>query len=118
MLSAIRDGKTAYGQVIDQNLFNVISEKSKQNILQRVDLPEFVTPQIPHSLILLDDAINVLKCKKYAKLNDLLFQNRQPRFTIFICLQDLYGIPAQLKRNADSIWVFAGFTDSTMFGHL
>jgi hypothetical protein len=36
-------------------------------------------------------------------------QNRQPRFTVFISLQDFFSVPPQLKRNADSVWVFSGF---------
>jgi hypothetical protein len=37
---------------------------------------------------------------------------------VFICLQDFFSLPPQLKRNADSIWLFSGFTDQTMFGIL
>ena len=109
--------KTAYGQVIEKGLVHRLSSGSKRAILSRIDVPNFDSTNIPHSLILFDDAINILKNKRHSKLCDLLFQNRQPRFTIFICLQDMYGIPAQLKRNADSIWIFAGFTDATVFNH-
>jgi hypothetical protein len=41
---------------------------------------------------------------KFKQLRDLLFQNRQPRLTIFI-----------YRRNCDSVWLFAGLTDRTMF---
>jgi hypothetical protein len=64
---------------------------------------------------LLDDAINILKDNKFKLLRDLLFQNRQPRLTIFICAQDVFGIPVQIRRNCDSVWLFAGLTNRTMF---
>jgi hypothetical protein len=65
---------------------------------------------------LLDDAINILKDHRYKQLRDLLFQNRQPRLTIFICARDIFGVPVQIRRNCDSIWIFAGMTDKMMFG--
>jgi hypothetical protein len=67
-------------------------------------------------MILLDDAINILKDAKFKQLRNLLFQNRQPRLTIFICAQDVFGIPPQIKRNCDTVWIFAGMTDKSMFG--
>jgi hypothetical protein len=117
-LCDIREAKTAYSQVLERGIpLNTLSKESRHNILSKIDANEFFS-QIPHSILLFDDAINILKSRKYSKLCDLLFQNRQPRFTIFICLQDMYGIPPQIKRNADSIWIFAGFSDSTMFSHV
>jgi hypothetical protein len=64
---------------------------------------------------LLDDAINILKDCKFKQLRDLLFQNRQPRSTIFICPQDILGVPVQIRRNCDSVWLFAGITNKMMF---
>jgi hypothetical protein len=34
---------------------------------------------------LLDDEINILKDNKFKQLWNLLFQNKQPKLTIFIC---------------------------------
>jgi hypothetical protein len=48
----------------------------------------------------------------------MLFRNRQPRFTIFICAQDPYSIHVKIRRNFDSLWLFGGFTDSSMFQRL
>jgi hypothetical protein len=64
----------------------------------------------------MDDAINILKEAKHRKLTNLIFQNRQPRFTFFICCQDSFGIPPCIKRNIDTVWIFAGMTDRTTFG--
>jgi hypothetical protein len=79
-----------------------------------LDLEDW-TDQTPHTAILLDDAINIFKDSKFKQLRDLLFQNRQPRLTIFICAQDIFGIPVQIRRNCDSVWLFAGVTDKIMF---
>jgi hypothetical protein len=65
---------------------------------------------------LLDDAINIFKDNRYKQLRDLLFQNKKPKLTIFICAQDIFGVPVQIRRNCDSIWIFAGMTDKVMFG--
>jgi hypothetical protein len=117
VLNDIRESKTAYEQVITNKLENSLTPTSRQNILKTLDVDNFVE-NVPHSLILFDDAINLFKETKLKNLKNLLFQNRQPRFTIFICLQDIFSIPPQIKRNADSVWIFTGFTDKSMFGLL
>jgi hypothetical protein len=117
VLSDIRESKTAYEQVLRNNLENKLTSESRSNILSSLDVEDF-TEDIPHSVLFFDDAINILKEAKFKQLKNLMFQNRQPRFTVFICLQDFFSLPPQLKRNADSIWLFSGFTDQTMFGTL
>jgi hypothetical protein len=117
ILEEIRESKTAYEQVTKNNLQDRLKEASRNEILNSLDVNEF-TSELPHTICFFDDAINILKERKYLNLKNLLFQNRQPRFTIFICLQDFFSIPPQLKRNADSIWIFTGFTDKTVFGTL
>jgi hypothetical protein len=74
------------------------------------------TDEVPHTAILLDDAINILKDHKFKPLKILLFQNRQPKCTVFICAQDIFGVPVQLRRNCDTVWLFAVLTDKTVFG--
>jgi hypothetical protein len=66
-------------------------------------------------VILLDDAINVLKDTKNKPIVNLLFQNREPRLTIFICMQNMYGISPQKKRVCDTIFLFAGLIDRHLF---
>jgi hypothetical protein len=67
-------------------------------------------------VILLDDAINILKESKFKPVVNLLFQNRQPRLTVFICIQDMYGITPQIRRNCDTVFLFAGMTNKHLFG--
>jgi hypothetical protein len=113
VLDDIRECKTAYGQVLKNDLEDQLKSKSRAETLSSLDLDEF-SEEVSHLICFFDNAINILKERKYKNLN-LMFQNRQPKFTIFICLQDFFSLPPQLKRNADSIWIFTGFTDKTLF---
>jgi hypothetical protein len=115
VLSDLIDAKSAYSDALNKGLQEVVSESVKQDLFSTLDL-EGWTDEVPHTAILLDDAINILKDTKYKTLRNLLFQNRQPRLTIFICAQDVFGLPPQIKRNCDTVWIFAGMTDKSMFG--
>jgi hypothetical protein len=106
--------KSAYEDILNKNLQNEVSDESKQDLFETLDLENW-TDQTPHTAILLDDAINILKDSKFKQLRDLLFQNRQPRLTIFIYAQDIFGVPVQIRRKCDSVWLFAEMTDKMMF---
>jgi hypothetical protein len=117
-LSVLRDlvdAKNAYSDVLEKGVFDDVTEKTKQDLFSTLDLKEWL-PEIPHTAILMDDAINILSETKFKPVRDLLFQNRQPRLTVFICVQDIFGIPVQLRRNCDTIFLFAGMTDRMAFG--
>jgi hypothetical protein len=94
-----------------------LTEESKQEILSKTCDDNFYN-ELPHTFILLDDAINILTQKKYKKLQQLLFRNTQPRFTICICVQDLTGVPPQVRRNLDSLWLFGGNVSRQNFIYL
>jgi hypothetical protein len=115
VLEDIIDAKSAYEDVIRKGLQNEISDSTRIDLFSTLDLERW-EDNTPHTAILLDDAINILKDAKHKKLQNLLFQNRQPRLTIFICVQDIFGVPVKIRRNCDAIWIFAGFTDKTAFG--
>jgi hypothetical protein len=66
VLSDIAEGKTAYEQVINKDLENELTEESKQDILAKTSDDDFYK-ELPHTFILLDDAINILTQKKYRK---------------------------------------------------
>jgi hypothetical protein len=115
VLNDIIDAKSAYEDALNKGLEDKLTEKCKNEIFTILGLDDW-TEEVPHTAILLDDAINILKDNKYKQLKNLLFQNRQPKFTVFICAQDIFGVPVQLRRNCDTVWLFAGLTDKTMFG--
>jgi hypothetical protein len=67
---------------------------------------------------LYDDAINIFKNTKYLDLLNNLFKNRQAKITYFLCAQDGFSLPVNVKRNLDSCVVFGGYNDSFMLGQL
>ena len=50
-------------------------------------------------------------------ISRMLFENRQPRITYFLCLQDPFSLDINVKSNLDSLWIFGGF-DKQRFGML
>jgi hypothetical protein len=115
VLKDLIDAKSALSDVLNKGLEDIVDDVSKKDIFSTLDLVDW-PQEIPHTAILLDDAINVLKHAKFKPLRDLLFQNRQPRLTIFINVQDMYGVPVDIRRNCDTIFLFAGMTDKLVFG--
>jgi hypothetical protein len=115
VLKDLIDAKNAYADALDKKALSDLDEATQKDLFQTLDLHGW-TLEIPHTVILLDDAINVSKENKFKPLRDLLFQTRQPRLTVFICIQDFYGVPPQLSRNCDSVFLFAGMSDRSMFG--
>jgi hypothetical protein len=115
VLKDLIDAKSALSDVLNKSLEDEIDDESKKDIFKTLDLRSW-PQEVPHTAILLDDAINVLKHARYKPLRDLLFQNRQPRLTIFINIQDMYGVPVDIRRNCDTIFLFAGMTHRVMFG--
>jgi hypothetical protein len=114
VLHDLIDAKSAYSDILNKNIQARVADKTKNDLFGTLDLDEW-TIKTTHIAILLDDAINILKDNKFKQLRNLLFQNRQPRLKIFICAQDIFGIPVQIRRNCDSVWLFAGMTDKLMF---
>jgi hypothetical protein len=115
VLHDLIDAKSAYQDAINNDLQEVVDEDVKKDLFKTLDLKDW-TEETPHTAILLVDVINILKDNKFKQLRDLLFQNRQPRLTIFICAQDMFGVPIQIRRNCDTVWIFAGMTDKLVFG--
>jgi hypothetical protein len=115
VLQDLIDAKNAYADAINKGVEDKVTKETEQDIFTTLDVTEWRS-EVPHTIILLDDAINVLKDGRYKTLRDLLFQNRQPRLTIFICVQDLFGVPVQIRRNCDTVFLFAGMTDKMAFG--
>jgi hypothetical protein len=107
VLNEIIEGKTTYDQVVRKDLEGELTKKSNQDILSQTCDNNFYN-ELPNTFIVLDDVINILTQKKYKKLEQMLFRNRQSRFTICICMQDLTKVSPQLHRNLDSLLLFDG----------
>jgi hypothetical protein len=116
VMEDIIDAKSALEDAIRKDIIDELQDSVVKDLKSTLDLPDLHVDEVPHTAILLDDAINILKDTKHKKLMNVLFQNRQPRFTIFICVQDVFGVPVKIKRNCDAVWIFAGLTDKHAFG--
>jgi hypothetical protein len=64
--------------------------------------------EVPHTIVFIDDCMNLLHTDK--KLVKLLLQNRQPKITYFLALQEITGIPTSIKANMDLFLLFGGYT--------
>jgi hypothetical protein len=72
VLHDLIDAKSAYEDILNKNSQDEVSDESKQDLFETLDLESW-TDQTPHTAILLDDAINILKDSKFKQLRDLLF---------------------------------------------
>jgi hypothetical protein len=116
-LTDLIDAKNAYQEVLEKGLTKAVTDKCKKDLLTALDLKDF-TQQTPGTIVLYDDAINIFKAAKNKPLLDLLHQNRQPRITYFLCMQDGFALPPQVKRNLDTCVVFGGYNDLQMLSML
>jgi hypothetical protein len=64
VLKDLMDAKSAYEEVLNKKLQNDISDSSKNDLFKTLDLQDW-TSETPHTIILLDDAINILKDSRY-----------------------------------------------------
>jgi hypothetical protein len=116
-LTDLIDAKNAYQEALEKGLINDITTKCRNDLFKALDLSSF-TEQTPGTIVLYDDAINIFKVPKYKPLLDLLHQNRQPRITYFLCMQDGFALPPQIKRNLDTCIIFGGYNDAQMMSML
>jgi hypothetical protein len=75
VLDEIMEGKTAYDQVVRKDLEGEITEESKKEILTRAVDNDFYD-QFWHTLVLIEDTMNIFDQKKYANLYKMVFTNR------------------------------------------
>jgi hypothetical protein len=106
-LNDVIDAKAAYMEIQQTNLQDLITDDTRYDVLNTLEVKDF-SRKFVHTLVLLDDCINVLKSDKH-QLNRLIFKNRRPKLTFFLCIQDTTGISTQIKANVNSFWLFGGF---------
>ena len=69
--------------------------------------------EVFHSIVLLDDCAFLFERHTPANnaLWKLLFENRQPKITYFLTMQDSKGLDTSIKEAVDTFWLFGGFTE-------
>ena len=106
-LTQIIEAKEDYHEIVSKNLMEKLDETYAKDLLNSLGINDFSLKTV-HTVVLFDDAIEVFKNKR-SKLYRMLFENRQPKITYFLCIQDPVGIDASLKANLDTLWLFGMF---------
>lgn len=107
-LTKITEAKEDYGEIVEKGIENLLEEDYRKDLMGILGVKDFKKTFI-HTIVLFDDAIEVFKNRK-GKLFRMLFENRQPKITYFLAIQDPIGIDASIKSNIDSAWLFGGFS--------
>ena len=65
-----------------------------------------------HSIVLLDDCAFLFekRTRDNMALWKLLFENRQPKITYFLTMQDPKGLDSSIKEALDTVFLFGGFS--------
>ena len=82
------------------------------SILNALCIDEF-TSQPLETIIVLDDAVNILK-ETDSYLAKSLYKTRHTNCIFFIAIQIWRGITAQLKSVLNSVWIFNGFSQQIL----
>lgn len=113
-LDELIENKKAYEQLYAISNSKVglqFSEECINEILSALYVNDLSLKHL-HTAVLYDDALTLFR-KKTGYLYKQLFENRQPKITYFLCIQEPFGIDVSLKRNLDSLWLFGGFGEQT-----
>ena len=113
-IAKLAEAKVAVHDIIKNDInLDDLTEDSKNNIQEIVGTEIDKNNEVYHSIVLLDDCQNIFdhKTRQNEKLFKLLFENRQPKITYFLTMQDPKHFDSSLKQNLDSCWLFGGFTE-------
>ena len=113
-IQELSKAKVAAHDIVKNELnLDDITDESKQNIQNILGGQLDSKNEVYHTVVLLDDCQNIFdrKTRANAELFKLLFENRQPKITYFLTMQDPKHLDSSLKQNLDSCWFFGGFTE-------
>ena len=119
-IKQIAAAKAAVDELLETRTdLSALCPESREFILRTLgitQLPPLTEPWI-HSIVILDDCLMLFdkKTKKNEELFGLLVENRQPKITYFLTLQDVKRIDSSIKQNIDTTWLFGGFTQRELF---
>jgi Cdc6-like AAA superfamily ATPase len=84
-------------------------EQAKE-ILHELQVKNFQKPFL-HTIVVYDDATDILTKKKNSALSELIMRNRHGRFTYFLNVHDYFRtIPPKVKSNLGSLVLFGGYS--------
>ena len=109
----VSEAKNAAHEIVSKGIdLNDIEDESKQHLNDILGAELTTNNDVYHTIVLLDDCLDRFahRTPQNAELWRLLFENRDPKITYFLTMQDAKGIDSALKENCDSIWLFGSFT--------
>ena len=117
-INQVAEAKKAMTVINNEKVdINELEDESKQMISKTLgeDITEYgVTKynEVFHTIVLLDDCAFLFEkhTRENRDLWKLLFENRQPKITYFLTMQDPKGMDSSLKEALDTVWLFGGFT--------
>ena len=112
-LKDVAEAKNAVHEMAENELSpEELSDESVEKITDSLGAQIDTQDEIYHTAVLLDDCQDrfIHRTPRNAELWRLLFENRQPKITYFLTMQDPKGIDTSLKENLDSAWLFGGFS--------
>lgn len=107
-IQKIIEAKEDYQEIVEKDLSQQLDDKYAAELMNTLSIKSFDNP-ILHTVVLYDDAIEIFRNRK-SKLYRMLFENRQPKITYFLCIQDPIGLDPSIKSNLDSCWLFGGYS--------
>ena len=112
-ISEVAQAKAAVKEMEEKNIkADDLEDEARATIEEVIGESIDKIKDVYHTFILFDDCQNVFstKTKENKQLIKLLFENRQPKITYFLVMQDGKGLDSSIKETADTIWIFGGFS--------
>ena len=113
VIKEVAEAKNAAHEIVEEGIKkDEIDDEAVKHIESALGSELNDTNEIYHTAVLLDDCQDrfAKRTPQNQELWRLLFENRQPKITYFLTMQDPKGIDSSLKENLDSAWLFGGFS--------
>ena len=109
-LVGILEAKQQYNSIKKQGIENDIDPTYTDEIFEKLGINDFSRPYL-HTLVLLDDIANSsMLTKSTSTMNNLMTQCAHINCSFFLAVQFWKGLPASLKSQATTIYLFGGFS--------
>ena len=112
-INQVAEAKKAMTEIAQHNIdVDQLEDDSKALISTTLGESIESKSEVYHTIVLLDDCAFLFEkhTSENRELWKLLFENRQPKITYFLTMQDPKGMDSSLKEALDTVWLFGGFT--------
>ena len=113
-IQSVANAKVAMHDIVKNEIdLENLTDESKEVITTTLGGEIDNKNEVFHTAVLLDDCQNMFEKRNRTNetLFKMLFENRQPKITYFLTMQDPKHLDSSLKQNLDSCWLFGGFSE-------